>query len=244
MLTGFGFFSKGKITGQRVFFKEKITGQRVFLMEKITGQRVFLKEKITGQKVFLKEKITGRWLFSAPQKSGCPAPVSINFAPSLRFVCNWLKANKISLNASKTEMLVFRDPRKKIDFELKIKIDGKKIIASKFVKYLGIYLDNHLSWQKQEQDMRSRLSRAAGMLCKIRHYVNFDTLKMVYYGIFASILNYGSLVWGQHSRIVKEKNGKISSTLNFIFKTSKPRKLYIFIVYNNTITIKITSSCS
>ena len=141
-------------------------------------------------------------------------------------------------------MLVFRDPRKKIDFELKIKIDGKKIIASKFVKYLGIYLDNHLSWQKQEQDMRSRLSRAAGMLCKIRHYVNFDTLKMVYYGIFASILNYGSLVWGQHSRIVKEKNGKISSTLNFIFKTSKPRKLYIFIVYNNTITIKITSSCS
>ena len=50
MLTEFGFFSKGKITGQRVFFKEKITGQRVFLMEKITGQRVFLKEKITGQK--------------------------------------------------------------------------------------------------------------------------------------------------------------------------------------------------
>ena len=30
----------------------------------------------------------------------------------LRFVCNWLKANKISLNASKTEMLVFRDPRR------------------------------------------------------------------------------------------------------------------------------------
>ena len=112
----------------------------------------------------------------------------------LRSVCNWLKANKISLNASKTEMLVFRDPRRKIDFDLKIKIDGKKITPSKFVKYLGIYLDNFLSWQKQEQDMRSRLSRAAGMLCKIRHYVDFDVLKMVYYGIFASILNYGSLI--------------------------------------------------
>ena len=120
----------------------------------------------------------------------------------LRSVCNWLKANKISLNASKTEMLVFRDPRRKIDFDLKIKIDGKKITPSKFVKYLGIYIDNFLSWQKQEQDMRSRLSRAAGMLCKIRHYVDFDTLKMVYYGIFASILNYGSLIWGQHNRIV------------------------------------------
>ena len=51
--------------------------------------------------------------------------------------------------------------------------------------------------------MRTRLSRAAGMLCKIRHYVNFDTLKMIYHGIFSSILMYGSLIWGQHSRIVK-----------------------------------------
>ena len=66
----------------------------------------------------------------------------------LRFVCNWLKANKISLNASKTEMLVFRDPRRKINFDLKIKIDGQKITPSKFVKYLGIYLGIYfLSWQ-------------------------------------------------------------------------------------------------
>ena len=140
----------------------------------------------------------------------------------LRSVCNWLKANKISLNASKTEMLVFRDPRRKIDFDLKIKIDGKKITPSKFVKYLGIYLDNFLSWQKQEQDMRSRLSRAAGMLCKIRHYVDFDTLKMVYYGIFASILNYGSLIWGQHSRIVNRLQTIQDRAIRYM--TFKPKR--------------------
>ena len=63
-------------------------------------------------------------------------------------------------------------------------------------------MDNFLLWHQQEQDMRSRLNRAAGMLCKIRHYVNFDTLKMIYHGIFSSILMYGSLIWGQHNRIV------------------------------------------
>ena len=31
----------------------------------------------------------------------------------LKFLCNWLKDNKISLNASKTELIIFRDPRKK-----------------------------------------------------------------------------------------------------------------------------------
>ena len=48
----------------------------------------------------------------------------INF--DLKFLCNWLKANKISLNASKTEMLIFRDPRRKIDIDLNIRIDRKK----------------------------------------------------------------------------------------------------------------------
>ena len=43
----------------------------------------------------------------------------------LRNLCNWLKANKISLNASKTEMILFRHPNKDINYNLKIKIDGK-----------------------------------------------------------------------------------------------------------------------
>ena len=140
----------------------------------------------------------------------------------LRFVCNWLKANKISLNASKTEMLVFRDPRRKIDFDLKIKIDGKKVTPSKFVKYLGIYLDNFLSWHQQEQDMRSRLNRAAGMLCKIRHYVNFDTLKMIYHGIFSSVLMYGSLIWGQHNRIVNRLQTIQNKAIRYM--TFKPKR--------------------
>ena len=55
----------------------------------------------------------------------------------LKFLCGWLKVNKISLNASKTELITFRDPRKKIDYDLKIKISGKKITPSKYVKYLG-----------------------------------------------------------------------------------------------------------
>ena len=54
-----------------------------------------------------------------------------------------------------------------INFDLKITVDGKKITPSKFVKYLGIYIDNYLSWHKQEQNLRSRLARAAGMLSKI-----------------------------------------------------------------------------
>ena len=52
----------------------------------------------------------------------------------LRNVCNWLKANIISLNASKTELLSFRHPNKEMYYDLKIKINGRRLLSSNFVK--------------------------------------------------------------------------------------------------------------
>ena len=85
----------------------------------------------------------------------------------LKYLCKWLKANKISLNASKTEILIWRHPNKPINYDLKLKIDGKKIIPSCFVKYLGILIDCHLNWQFQVNNLSVKLPRAIGMLKKI-----------------------------------------------------------------------------
>ena len=104
----------------------------------------------------------------------------------LMFYVNGFKANKISLNASKTQLIIFRDPRKTSKHELKINIDGKKLTPLSFVKYLGVLIDCHLKWEAHE----NLASRTIGMLCKIRHFVNYETLSMIYYGIFSSILMY------------------------------------------------------
>ena len=117
----------------------------------------------------------------------------------LRQLCNWLKANKISLNCSKTELILFRHPNKQINYDLKVKINGKKLIASHFVKYLGIFLDSHLNWSYHADCLATKLTRAAGMLAKIRHYVSSGTLRNIYFGIFSSLLTYGCQVWGQFS---------------------------------------------
>ena len=115
----------------------------------------------------------------------------------LKNLCNWLKANKISLNASKSELLIFRHPSKKINYDFKIKIDGKKLIPSTFVKYLGVLIDPHLNWSFHANALSVKLSRAIGLLTKIRHYVSSDVLRNIYHGIFSSLLTYGCQVWGQ-----------------------------------------------
>ena len=79
---------------------------------------------------------------------------------------NLLKANKISLNASKTEMLIFRHPNKLLNSDVKIKLDGKRVYPSKYVKYLGILIDSHLNWSYHVELIAPKLGRAIGMLAK------------------------------------------------------------------------------
>jgi len=64
----------------------------------------------------------------------------------LKFLYKWLLANKISLNCSKTELIIFRKPGDKINHKFKIKINGHLVHPSNFIKYLGIYLDPLSKW--------------------------------------------------------------------------------------------------
>ena len=68
---------------------------------------------------------------------------------------------------------------------------------STYVKYLGIYLDPFLKWNHHVDIIAPKLSRACGMLMKIRHYVSESTLISIYHAIFSSILTYGSQIFGQ-----------------------------------------------
>ena len=126
----------------------------------------------------------------------------------LKYLCKWLKANKISLNASKTKVLIYRHQNKPEDklsmWNITIKIHGKKIEPSTHVKYLRILIGSFLNWNFHIDELSTKLSRAVGMLAKIRHYITAKTLSMVYHGISSSLLLYGSQIWGQSNRPVSK----------------------------------------
>lgn len=129
----------------------------------------------------------------------------------LKHLCHWLKANKISLNAGKTELMIFRNPHKVINYNLKIKINGKIIIPSSKIKYLGVILDPHLNGSAHVNYIAPKLNRAVGMLSKLRHYVSHQTLLNVYHAIFGSIMTYGCITWGQNPNSHIFRIGKIQN---------------------------------
>ena len=115
----------------------------------------------------------------------------------------WLTANKISLNETKTELIYFR--KNGTAPTLKIKLHGKTLVPTKFVKYLGIYLDEFLSGEVQCSELIKKLNRANGMLAKARHFVPDLELKNIYHAIFSSHILYGSQVWTPKLISVTEK---------------------------------------
>ena len=60
----------------------------------------------------------------------------------LKNLTNWLNTNRICLNVSKTEVVLFESPRKLSDVPLKLKLNEKQLYPSNSVKYLGIIIDD------------------------------------------------------------------------------------------------------
>ena len=80
--------------------------------------------------------------------------------------------------------------------DISIKFNGVKLIPVDYVKYLGMYIDKYLSWNFHILQISKKLSRANGILSKLRYYAPIETCLQVYYALFYSHLIYGCNIWG------------------------------------------------
>ena len=106
----------------------------------------------------------------------------------LKNLMQWLKANKLSLNIKKTELIIFHPKNTKLDYGIKFKLNGRRLILISTVKYLRILLDENLSWMKQVNWVNSKLNQINGILSKLRHNTSLLILKIVYHSLFGSHL--------------------------------------------------------
>jgi len=63
-------------------------------------------------------------------------------------------------------------------------------------KFLGIHIDNHINWKTHIEQISHKLNVVCYMIRNITHTLNADTLRMVYFAYFQSILQYGVIFGG------------------------------------------------
>ena len=119
---------------------------------------------------------------------------------SLKLVAEWIRANRLSLDTNKTELVIFKPKNKIITKHLNYRIRGQKIKPSSLVKYLGIILKDDLDWNPHLTKLIKKLSRSIGLLSKVRYYVPKHFLRTIYHSIFNSHLIYASEIWRESQK--------------------------------------------
>jgi hypothetical protein len=128
-------------------------------------------------------------IISHPEADGFQ--ICMNDAMSLN---KWIKANKLTLNSDKTNFMKFCI-NNKTWVNLNIGYDDKTIEEVETTKFLGLQIDNNLKWKKHIQYIIPKLSSACFAMRTITSLMKTETLKLVYFAYFHSIMSYGIIFW-------------------------------------------------
>ena len=98
----------------------------------------------------------------------------------LKHVLKWLRLNKLSLNAGKTELIFFHSKsNKNLNFDnVFINFAGIRLSPVDFIKYLGMYIDKYLDWTPHVYRHitkrfipHSTTTTLSNFVCGITHFV-------------------------------------------------------------------------
>ena len=134
-------------------------------------------------------------------KKPCDLEKHVNI--ELDKIQRWLDVNKLSINVSKTNYIII-SPKLKERYKFQIKLEEHLLCQTETHKYLGIIIDEKLSWKPHLSAVASKLAKLCGLFYKLRLYVDKQVLKEVYYTLIYSILLYGIICWGSCSKTVSK----------------------------------------
>ena len=121
----------------------------------------------------------------------------------LQKVSEWFKANKLTLNLSKTKYILFRKHTDKVDFtNFDLTIDSVNIerigtsCKEQSFKFVGVHIDEYIDWNFHINYVRSKLVSANFALSKVKYIFPEKVKLSIYNSLFKSYVEYCLIAWG------------------------------------------------
>ena len=123
-------------------------------------------------------------------------------------VSTWFKSNKLSLNVDKTKWSLFH-PLSKRQFLPQtlpnLLIEDIHIKREHVTKFLGVFIDENLSWKQHIEILSSKISKSIGILYKSRNVLSKQCLKQRYFSFIHSYVDYTNIAWASTSQSKLER---------------------------------------
>ena len=127
-------------------------------------------------------------------------PVSIPtvLEHELSKINDWLLLNRIKVNSQKSHFLIF-SYRKKINLN-PIKFGDNFLSQCESTKFLGIYIDDHLTFKEHIDHILKKVNKAVGILFKLNYFFPQNILVSLYNTLILPYFNYGIISWHNSSQ--------------------------------------------
>ena len=113
----------------------------------------------------------------------------------LNKLSTWFAANRLSLNLAKTNFMVFKPWQKKQSFEFQLFINEQPILRVSETMFLGVLLDDNLTWKSHISLTANKLSKSIGIIHKSRFFLSTHSLRTLYNSMILPYLYYCNLAW-------------------------------------------------
>ncbi len=110
-------------------------------------------------------------------------------------ISTWMKANKLSVNIDKTNYIIFQPTQKKSTYEILLLLDDRLITQKKQIKFLGVLLDENLSWKPHINYVCKKISKSIGVIYRARFNLSKSTKLSLYYTLIYPYLIYCNTIW-------------------------------------------------
>ena len=110
-------------------------------------------------------------------------------------IVEWFNISKLSLNADKTSYILFRTPRKKTIVQ-NLYVNDTPLIQTQATKFLGVIIDQHLSWKDHVALISKKISKNIGIIARIKYCLSTQNLLNLYYTLIFPYLSYCNIIWG------------------------------------------------
>ena len=134
----------------------------------------------------------------------------------LKHIIDWFRANLLTLNLDKTVCILFSANISSNQPYIELELGEHKVKNVPYVKFLGVWLDQNLQWNKHLSTLIMKIKKNTNLLQIGNKFLNKDSKKLVYYAHIHSHITYGLVVWG--NMIDQTQRAKLQKSMDKCFK--------------------------
>ena len=143
----------------------------------------------------------------------CVDNLQLYLNQDLENVLKWLRANKLTLNRTKTEFMLIgaRQRLSTLAVSPTVTIYDNQVSQVTTAKSLGVTIDNKLDWRSHIDKLTKKVASGTGAIKRIRHLVPQATLLLIYQALIQPHFDYFNFVWGNCGITLQNKVQKLQN---------------------------------